>query len=187
MKRKLLLIALVCLSAICASAQQSAPSVTPTPDDLQGWKEYSYKEDNIRFRLAEEPEVTTNKAKNERSYRLGAYELTVSPAGIDIGRDRESQKRYLILLSMSLDQIIESSRSTLIKRENVTVDGVPALFVHYRSSGGTVIRAKMFVIGNKVYAAQVESKRNDQRKAAQENDLERSALAFLDSIHLISK
>ena len=186
MKRKLLLIALVCLPAVCAAAQQPTPT-TPAADETQTWKEYSYKEDNIRFRLSEEPEVTTNKAKNERSYRLGAYELTVSPAGVDVGKDRQGQRRYLTLLSMSFDQIIESSSSKLIKREEVSLDGMPAMFIQYESKDGRVTRAKMFVIGDKVYAAQAESQKSEKNGTNTEKDFEKTALAFLDSIHLISK
>jgi hypothetical protein len=186
MKRKLLLIALVCFSAVCAAAQQPAP-LTPAADDPQGWKEYSYKDDNIRFRFPAEPKVTVDQRKNERSYTSGAFELTVSPAGIDIGKDPGAQKRYLILLSMSFDQIIESSGSKLIKREEATIDGMPAMFIQYESKDGLVTRAKMFVIGEKVYAAQAESQKSEKNGANREKDFEKSVMTFLDSIHLISK
>jgi len=189
MKRSLLLMVFVCISAIAAAAQEDSPPAPPEYEP-QSWKEYSYKEDNVRFRFPAEPQVTNNQAKKERSYKRNSFmsfELTVSDAGIDVGKDSRKQRMFLTLVSMSLDEVIKNSGGKLIKREEVTVDGSPAIFIHHESTDGLVTRAVLFALKDKLYAAQVEVKKGRGHGIIWENDLEKPAMAFLDSIHLISK
>jgi hypothetical protein len=189
MKKALLFASFIFLLAMSVAAQK--PAAAPDAPELKPdqWKEYSYAEDNVRFRLPAEPDITKTSKDNTHKYARESavtFDLTVSDAGIDVGKDRTVQQKYLILISMSLDQEIKSSGAKLIKREDTKVDGNPALFVQYESKDGIVTRAKIFALKDRVYMATTEVEKSEQQGANSENDLERSALAFLDSIHLIS-
>src|SRR3954453_4561931 len=134
----------VCLASISAAAQKPAPpaAVDSTPDQ---WKEYSYSEDNVGFRLPAAPEITKVAKDNRHRYEYKSavnFELTVSDAGIDVGKDRGIQQRYLFLMSLSLDEELKTSGDKLIKREDTKVDGNPALFIQIESKDGLVTRSK---------------------------------------------
>lgn len=190
MRKPLLLTLFIFLSVICVAAQQGDPP-PPVPDySPDTWKEYSFAQDNVRFRFPAEPRVTESSEDHGRMYERRSFinfSLSVSDAGIDVGKDREKQKKYLILIALTLDQTLESSGAKLIKSEDTTVDGNPAKFFVFESKDGTLTRAKMFALKDKVYSAEAIVKKGDKHGFNWENDFEKPAMAFLDSIHLISK
>lgn len=190
MKKALLPIAVVFLLTICTSAQQGNPPPAVPDYSPDAWKEYSYKQDNIKFRLPAEPKVTESSGENKgHSYEHGSFinfSLSVSEAGIDVGKDGEKQQKYLILISLSLNETFKSSGEKLLKSEDTTVDGHPAKFFVFESKEGTLTRAKIFVLKDKVYSAQASVKKGERHGINWENDFEKPAMAFLDSIHVIS-
>ena len=178
---------------MCVSAQKGNPP--PPPPDVapdytpETWKEYSYPQDNLRFRFPDEPQITES-AKDGRTYvrqSFMTFTLSVSEAGIDVGHDKEQQQRYLILISMTLEKNFESSGAKLLKSEDITLDGDPAKLFVFESKDGILSRAKVFVVKDKVYSAEVDVKKGERHGVNSGNDFEKPAMAFLDSIHLISK
>lgn len=191
MRKTLLLAIFICLSAIYVSAQQDGPPPPPAPDySPDAWKEYSFAQDNIRFRFPVEPKVTESSKDHGRNYERKSFmefSLDVSDAGIDVGKDKEKQKKYLILISLTLDKSFESSGAKLLKSEDTTVDGNPAKFFVFESKDGFLTRAKIFAIKDRVYSAETTVKKGEKHGFNWENDFEKPAMAFLDSIHVISK
>jgi hypothetical protein len=55
------------------------------------------------------------------------------------------------------------------------------------SKDDTVTRAKIFILKDKVYSAQTSVKKGQHHGFNWENDFEKPAMAFLDSVRLISK
>lgn len=193
MKKTLLLVSFVCLTAICISAQKGSPPPPPpdaAPDYTpESWKEYSYPQDNLRFRFPDEPKITES-AKDGRTYERHSFmtfTLSVSDAGIDVGNDKEQQRKYLILIALSLDENFKASGAKLLKSEDISVDGNPAKLFIFESKDGIISRAKVFVVKDKVYSAEADVKKGERRGLNSENDFEKPAMAFLDSIHMISK
>lgn len=131
MRKSLLLIILVCLSGICVSAQQGDPPPAVPDYTPDSWKEYSFAQDSIKFRFPAEPKVTESSQNHGRRYESESFmdfSLDISDAGIDVGKDREKQQKYLILISLSLDKTFESSGAKLLKSQDTTIDGNPAKF-----------------------------------------------------------
>ena len=190
MKKALLLLAFVYLSAICVSAQQGDPPPAVPDYNPDAWKEYSYTQDNIRFRFPVEPTVTESSKDKGRTYERKSFmdfSISVSDAGVDVGKDRDKQQKYLVLISLSLDKTFESSGAKLLKSEDTTIDGNPAKFFVFESKDGILTRAKIFVLKDKVYSAEANVRKGERHGVNWENDFEKPAMAFLDSIHLISK
>lgn len=194
MKKTTLLLTLVFLSAILVSAQAEPPPLPPPPPapdyspDL--WKEYTYKEDGVRFRFPAEPKITELADGKGRRYGRRSFmnfSLEISEAGIDVGNNKESQKRYLILIAMTLEKAAEADGTKIIKNEDTTVDGVPAKLFVLEGKDGFVTRGKVFVIKDKVYSAESIVKKGERHGFNWENDFEKPAMAFLDSVRLITK
>lgn len=189
MNKALQSLVLVIVSAVCVLAQQGNPP-PPAPDySPDSWKEYSYKQDNIRFRFPAEPQVTESSEGKGREYSRKSFmefSVTISEAGIDVGTDKSKQQKYLILISLTLNKTFESSGAKLIKSQDTTVDGQPAKLFVFETKDGFLTRAKMFVLKDKVYSAEATVKKGERHGINSENDFEKSAMAFLDSIHLIS-
>jgi len=190
MRKTLLLIIFVGLSATCVSAQQGDPPPAAPDYSPDSWKEYSFAQDNIRFRFPAEPKVTESSKDHGRNYESKSFmdfSLDISDAGVDVGKDREKQQKYLILIALSLDKTFESSGAKLLKSKDTTIDGNPAKFFVFESKDGILTRAKIFVLKDKVYSAEANVKKGEQHGVNWENDFEKPAMAFLDSIHVISK
>jgi hypothetical protein len=102
MRKTLLPVIFVCLSAICVSAQQDGPPPAAPDYSPDSWKEYSFAQDNIRFRFPAERKVSSEDKghRYERSSFID-FSLTVSEAGIDVGKDKGKQQKYLILIALT--------------------------------------------------------------------------------------
>ena len=189
MKKATLFLTLVCLSAIFVSAQDGPPPAAPDYSP-EAWKEYSFKEENVRFRFPVEPkktELTGGKGFRFERRSFMNFSLEVSDAGIDVSTNKDSQKKYLILISMILEESASGDGTKILKNEDTTVDTIPAKFFVMESKDGTVTRAKIFILKDKVYSAQTSVKKGQHHGFNWENDFEKPAMAFLDSVRLISK
>lgn len=192
MKKTKSLLTLVFLSAILVSAQELPPPPPPAAPDYSpdSWKEYSFKEESVRFRFPVEPkrtELTGEKGFRFERRSFMSFSLEVSDAGIDVGTNKDSQKKYLILISMTLEESAKKDGTKILKNEDTTVDGIPAKFFVMESKDGTVTRAKVFILKDKVYSAETNVRKGERHGFNWENDFEKPAMAFLDSVRLISK
>jgi hypothetical protein len=63
-----------------------------------------------------------------------------------------------------LDGMVSSGIGTnhLLKRQQCNIDGHPGMFFSYETPDGKLIRAKMFVIKNKIYSAGTKVKKGEQ-------------------------
>lgn len=189
MNKAFLSIVVVVLSAVSILAQQGDPPPAVPDYSPDAWKEYTYKQDNIRFRFPAEPKVTESSEDKGRRYSRKSFidfSVNVAGAGIDVGRDKEKQQKYLILIALSLNKTFESSGAKLIKSEDTAVDGHPAKFFVFETKEGILTRAKIFVLKDQVYFAETSVKKGERHGFNWENDFEKPAMAFLDSIHFIS-
>jgi hypothetical protein len=189
MKKALLFIAFGFLYVLSATAQKPVPPPPAVPDYFpDAWKEYSYPNDNIRFRFPDEPKIT--KTASYTSYERESFikfHLTISPSGVNIvGTDKARQQTLLTVFSMVFESGAESSGTKIIKQEDTTIDGYPAKFLQFETKDGILTRAKIFVIKDKVYAAETDVKTGERHGVNWENDFEKPVMAFLDSLHLIS-
>src|SRR5687767_1781441 len=94
------LIALLILAAFGSVFTQQGPPPPPAPDyNPKSWKEYSFAEDNVRFRFPVRPkrvETTSGSAKHpaseyiRESFMYFGLSITKFPAGWDKGAIRNS-------------------------------------------------------------------------------------------------
>ena len=192
MNKIALLLTFVCLSASLVLAQEAPPPPPPAAPDYSpdSWKEYSFKEENVKFRFPVEPKKTeSTDGKGFRFERRSFmdFSLEVSEAGIDVGTNQDSQKKYLILISMTLEESAKEDGTKILKNEDTTVDGHPEKFFIMETKDGYLTRAKIFVLRDKIYSAESSVKKGARHGFNWENDFEKPAMAFLDSVRLISK
>lgn len=191
----LTLFALLLAAATSANAQSDPPPPPPPSPDYspRSWKEYVYEQDNIKFRFPAEPKVTTTRTDRpsgtvtNRSYRRDSFlvlELLVGefPAGVDFEKGPVRE-----LLNQMRDVGLKGVREAnpkIIKESDVEVDGHPAKFLHVETGDGKTIRAKYFVVKNRMYFCYVEVRKGERHGHNFENDFEAVAMGFLDSIGL---
>lgn len=162
------------------------------PDyDPKAWKEYSFADDNIRFRFPVQPKRVESTTGAEK-YPSGSYtresfmyfDLTVTtfPPGFGAGVSEKA------MLDGGVDGLlngIKAREPKILKQEDVSVDGYAGRFVKVETKDGFVLRLKFFFAEGKLYIAQAISKKGDRHGVNWENDFEIPAMAFLDSLHLI--
>lgn len=80
---------------------------------------------------------------------------------------------------------IKDSKPRIIKETGVTVDGHAGKFMQLETNQGDVTRLKYFVVKNRMYNLFVTVKKGEKHGFNCENNFEKPALAFLDSITII--
>lgn len=170
-------------------AQGPPPPAVPdyTPE---GWKEYSFEEDNVRFRFPVKPERVESAIGNSNllvhSYSRESFmlfNLTVMRRTMVEGLPTEKE-----LLAGAIrggpDRIANLAPKTLEEKE-LLVDGHPGKFMKIETNDGLIWRMKCFVVKNTAYVGLAVSKKGDRHGMNWENDFEIPAMAFLDSVRLI--
>jgi hypothetical protein len=199
MQKLLLLIALCFLCTLSLAAQQGPPppqppkTSPPTPERNPAlWKEYSFSEDNVRFRFPVEPVVEQDSIESGgnkmpvRRYKRGAFMRFY----VDV-TDQNTRKMETNIAKSTdfLDILVAATAGTnkVLKKELVNIDGHPGMFFAYETNDDHLVRGKLFVVGTKVYVAGTDIRKGPPIGFNAENNFELPAMAFLDSIHLISK
>lgn len=182
------------LAGLTISAQNDAPPPPPPPalaPDYNPtlWREYSFTDDNIRFRFPVEPKVKESVAGTEKlithTYSRNVFmlfELTVVLYPAD--KDMESDKNMLERVVQGALDKANGRDDKVITQEDILVDGHPAKFLKVESNNGMVMRMKCFLVKNRMYVALAISKKGDRHGVNWENDFEVPAMAFLDSLHV---
>ncbi len=189
MKKYLLLICLA-LFAFQVAAQPQPPP--PVPDySPDRWKEYSYEQDNVKFRFPAEPKIAVENSESSgvkftiRKYirhSFMAMELWVMEYPAEIPPGKETLE---FLRSVAVDSVKHMSPK-IIKESDITVDGNAGKFIHMETSDGVVTRYKFFFVKNRIYYYFAAVRKGEKHGFNYENDFEKVAMGFLDSIKLIS-
>lgn len=170
------------------------PPPPPSPDYFpEQWKEYVYEVDNVRFRFPVEPEVTTASTNESfgtvtnRHYRRRSFvrmQLSVHefPAHADF--EAEGAKGLLAQMVEASLAEIKDENPKVIKESDITVDGHAGKFLHIETGSGKSIRYKFFLVRNRMYNSYAEVKKGARHGHNFENDFEKVAMGFLDSIRL---
>jgi hypothetical protein len=74
----------------------------------------------------------------------------------------------------------------VVKQADVTVGGHQGRFMQVESDSGTVARIKFFFVKNRLYYGYAEVKKGERHGLNFENDFEKVAMGFLDSLGLVS-
>jgi hypothetical protein len=182
----------VFLGAISASAQPPPPP--PALDYFpQKWKEYPYEADNMRVRFPAEPKLTTktqaisfgtetSRVYSHRSFielNLSVYEY--APA-VDFEKTPDILRR---IREAGLAKIGDFSPQ-IIKEADIIIDGYAGKFIHLEANNGEVLRCKFFVTKNRMYFMYASVKKGAKHGVNYENDFEKVAMGFLDSLRLIT-
>jgi hypothetical protein len=193
----------ICLALIAltftstpAPAQSAPPPPAPAPDySPDKWKEFVYESDNVKVRFPAEPKFTTE-TKDEsfgkmttRTYHHQSFialELMVAeyPSNINF-EEAMSPKDLLGQMRDGGLAEVKQLDPKVIKDEDISVDGHAAKFLQVETSNGQVIRAKFFVVKNRLYFMYAEVKKGERHGFNYENDFEKVAMGFLDSVKLL--
>jgi hypothetical protein len=187
------------LIALLLTASLSALAQAPPPPDMAPdyapklWKEYSFADDNVRFRFPAPPERvvgTTGAAKRpSRTYTRESFmylDLTVIDFTGDLGKVVDKKALLDGGVKGMLDGIKKLDPKILVE-EDVSVDGSPGRFLKIDTKSGLLLRVKFFSVDNKLYIAQAIVKKGERHGTNWEDDFEIPTMAFLDSLHLIAK
>ena len=180
---------LLLLSSVFVRAQADPPPAAPDYDP-SGWKEYIFADDNVRFRLPAEPEreqepVSADK-HSSRVYTHQSFMIFQLRVG---SWPAENTLESAAVISGARDGALNAVKELgpkVIKELEINVDGHAGRFVAVELSNGLLVRMKIFGVKNRLYVAAVMVEKGQRHGVNWENDFERSAMAFLDSIHLVS-
>lgn len=178
-----------------APAQDDDP---PPPSPVyfpQNWKEFTYENDGVKFRFPANPALATSTEDTSRMKVITrkytwqsfiAMELWVVeyPADINLEEFKPVKETLQELRRIALDKV-KATNSKFIKESDITVDGHAGKFMHLENSAGEVLRLKFFLVKNRMYYAFAAVKKGEKHGFNYENDFEKVAMGFLDSIKLI--
>jgi hypothetical protein len=185
------------LLAASSSAAQSDPPPPPPPSpdySPRHWKEYVYEQDNIKFRFPVEPKITTanknepfgtvtNRRYTRQSFLLMEVSVHEFPAHMDLEKLAPPKELMDEMSDAGLAKV-KHLNPRVLKEADVTVDGHPARFMHVETENGRVVRTKAFVVKNRMYFCYVEVRKGERHGSNFENDFEKVAMEFLDSVRL---
>jgi hypothetical protein len=182
-----LIISLIGYTSVSAQQGDPPPALPDYSPNL--WSEYSYPQDNIRFRfpvkpiIEQESLVAGGKNIPVRRYKRGSF-MKFSMVVTDQGTRKMEEN--INKSNDFLDILVMSTVGTnkILREEPVSIDGHPGRFFAYETNNGFLVRGKLFVVGTKIYVAEAEVKKGEQRGPNSENEFEVPAMSFLDSIHV---
>ena len=177
------------------SGRRNPPDGTPNYGSITDyspalWKEYSFADDNVRFRFPVEPKPTETTIADgfpTHVYQHGSfmlYQLIVSNV---LGRkDMEAESNSLDTFRNNAINTLKSKNldPKVVKEEIVAVDGHAGRFMRIETNDGSIVRTKFFIVKNRIYSGFVFVRKGQRNTFNGENSFESPAMAFLDSIHL---
>lgn len=178
-----------------SAAAQIQPPPPPAPDYFpESWKEFTYESDGVRFRFPSAPSVTvstetmSDQKVTTRKYTrhmFMAMELWVVEYSADYNLEEFNPIKETLqnLRGVALDSI-KDSNPKVIKESDITVDGHAGKFMHVETNKGEILRFKFFLVKNRMYYAFAAVKKGAKHGSNYENDFEKVAMGFLDSIKL---
>ena len=182
-------------SGATSTFAQSAPPPPPSPAYFpESWKEFTYENDNVKIRFPKEPKITA-KPENAAGMKARQYDhesfirlnLSVVEAPANSNFEEMMPARdFLLKLREGILEEIKQYNPQIIKEADTTVSGHEAKFLHVEGNHGEVLRAKFFVVKNRIYIAMAKVKKGQRHGSNYENDFEKVAMAFLDSVQLVA-
>lgn len=193
MKLTVVFLALALVFTGAASAQDAPPP--PAPDYFpESWKEFSFENDNVRIRYPKQPALTII-AKDASGVAIRNYvhasfiRLVLSvneyPAQMNLEEVRPAKDLFSKLRAGMLANI-KQFNPRIVKEYDTDVSGYPAKFIHVEADNGEVVRTKFFVVKNRFYILMTAVKKGSKHGSNHENDFEKVAMGFLDSVRLIA-
>lgn len=181
------------LGAASAPAQNEPPPPMPPDYFPEHWKEYVYEKDGVKFRFPAEPEVISEKDASgtitTHAYRRRSLmELFIAVNEFPPGSVFETipPEQHLRETRDSVLNGLKNLNPKVIREANTAVGGHPAKFIHIETSNGGVLRFKFFTVKNRQYFMSAEVRKGVKYGVNYENDFEKVAMAFLDSVGLVS-
>jgi len=170
-------------------AQADPPGAAPDYDP-RGWKEYSFPDDNVRFRSPAEPErveeaVTPDK-RSSRVYTRESFMIFQLRVGTWAPNHNLESTAVVSSARDGALNAVKELEPKVIKEQEINVDGHPGRFIWVELNNGFVVRAKIFAVRSRVYIAAVMVEKGKRHGINWENDFEVPAMSFLDSLHLIN-
>lgn len=185
-----LLVLLLGAASVCAQSAPPPPPPPPSPDYFpEKWSEYVYEKDGVKFRFPVKPEVIAQKdasggitthAYRRRSFIDLFLAVNEFPAGARI--EAVVPEQYLNGMRDDIVARLKDSSPKIIREADTAVDGHPAKFMHIETGDGRVVRLKFFVVKNRIYLMSAEVRKGQRHGFNYENDFEKVAMAFLDSV-----
>ena len=179
---------LILLFPVFVSAQSDPPP--PAPDyNPKLWKEYSFAEDDVRFKFPVEPtrEDGTSAIGPSHSYtRKGFLFLQVLVMIGPADKNVEAIPDIVKTMRDSGINNIQNLGPKIIKEADLKVDGHLGKFVQLETDTGLVMRMKFFAVKNRVYVIQAIVKKGERHGFNWESDFEVPTMAFLESVQLAS-
>jgi hypothetical protein len=182
--------------ATSSFAQTAAPPPPPPAPDYfpESWKEFTFENDNVKIRYPKQPTLTTSTDESAgltvRDYVHASFiRLVLSVNEYHTSRNLEEvlpTKELFLKLREGMLANIARFNPQIIKEYDTSVSGYPAKFIHVEANNGDVVRTKFFVVKNRFYIVITSVKKGSQHGSNYENDFEKVAMAFLDSVRLIS-
>lgn len=193
MKYRALLILLVMFAFRVTATAQPAPPPPPAPDYFPDkWKEYIYENDGVKIKFPVEPVITleTGEAANGIKFTTRKY-VRSSFVGlqlwvIEYPSNLVSGKEALAKTWASAIEGIKAKSPKIIKETDISVDGHGGTFIHLETNDGAVTRLKFFIIANRAYYLFAAVRKGEKHGFNHENDFEKVAMGFLDSVRFIS-
>jgi hypothetical protein len=171
---------------------QGGPPPPAAPDYApKMWKEYSFADDNVRFKFPVQPkreETTSGSEKHPaRVYSRQSFMFfQLSVVSWPIDTDIESTGNALKGAREGGLAKIKHLEPKILEEKDIQVDGHAAKFLKFETNDGLITRMKVFVVKNRIYVAVVMVEKGKKHGFNSENDFEIPAMGFLDSIRLIN-
>jgi hypothetical protein len=192
-----LTLVMVLFGAASASAQTEPPPPPPPAPDYfpERWKEYVYENDGVKVRFPAEPKISSSVTKEPygevttRKYHHQSFvtlDLSVTELPPDVNLETLPSKELLEKMKDGGLSEVKELNPRIVKESDVTVDGYPAKFMQVETGDGKIVRCKFFVVKNRMYFMSAEVKKGERHGLNYENDFEKVAMGFLDSIKLLS-
>lgn len=174
---------------------QTSPPPPPAPDySPENWKEFTFENDNVKIRYPKQPTLTTRTEESSgvaiRNYVHASFiRLVLSvneyPSNVNLEEALPTKDLFLKLREGMLANIARFD-PRIIKEYDTSVSGYPAKFMHVEGNNGDVVRTKFFVVKNRFYILMTSVKKGATHGSNYENDFEKVAMGFLDSVQLIT-
>jgi hypothetical protein len=173
------------MAPLRVSAQETPRSSSSREHSPNKWNEYTSERGRFRIRFPGKPKEESSPVDVHFLSYSGLLEFRVSYTDEpELSGNLDSANKYLEEMKVATEAIAKVSNERIVSQKKVTIDGYPGYFTYVQTAKGWV-RDLQLVVGNRVYTIVVEGRKGQANEAAEKNDFERVAMAFINSFKVI--
>lgn len=165
-------------------------TVLPSPEyDPKSWKEFSSAEGRFTAQFPGAPRKNTQVvAVPGGQLEVHIYELQTFAEYSVIYSDYPSAPSSAAVAGRVLDNVVKNAvkaiNATLLSATEISIEGHPGRLVKQRLPGGSILRAKFYLVGRRLYQVAITTPPEEGASAASVRFSDEFASRFLDSFKL---